>query len=187
VPRYLSLALPGAALTATLAAARFVRADLWKPLSLLLGFGALLFLGQWRDLWPRHHNSDWRAAASAVNQLASDPATPVVVPSPFLEAVPPLWSPGYPLPGFLYAHLAVYPIRGRVQLFPFTNSPAAAAHAAALSSGALSHSGRFLIYGWEPQVHYWRDWFGGRAELAGWRQRILGPFADVAVVVFEKP
>jgi hypothetical protein len=54
-----------------------------------------------------------------------------------------------------------------------------------LSRGPLSASKRFLIYGWQPQVDYWRNWFAQHREFAGWRQRRLGPFADVDVVLFE--
>jgi hypothetical protein len=35
-------------------------------------------------------------------------------------------------------------------------------------------------------VDFWRGWFSARPELAGWRIRSLGPFGDVAVMVFEK-
>jgi mannosyltransferase len=185
VPRYLQLALPGVALAATAAAARFVPLGRWRSLSALLAIGALLYLGQWRELWPRHHNSDWRAAAAAVNQFAGE--VPVICPSPFVEARPPAWRPDYPLPGFLYAHLSVYPIRGRVYLFPFESSPEADSFASTLAQGTLRESRRFLIFGWEPQVHFWRDWFGRRAEFSGWSIRRLGPFADVDVVEFVAP
>jgi len=43
-----------------------------------------------------------------------------------------------------------------------------------------------VIYGWEPQVHFWRDWFARRPEFSTWRQRHAGSFADVDVTVFEK-
>ena len=32
-----------------------------------------------------------------MNTLALGPATPVICPSPFIEARPPVWTPGYPL------------------------------------------------------------------------------------------
>jgi hypothetical protein len=150
-----------------------------------LALGVLLFLGQWRQLWPNHHNSDWRAAARSVHQLQAAGAIPVICPSPFIEARPPAWRPDYPLPGFLYAHLAVYPISGKIYLFPFENSPPAEAQASALAQGALSSSRRFLIYGWGPQVNFWRAWFARRPEFATWHQRRIGPFADVDVVLFE--
>ncbi len=188
VPRYLQLALPGAALMATALAARFIPSRYWKPIAALAAVAVLIFLGHWRELWPRHHNSDWRAAALAVNNLESAAAEiPVICPSPFIEARPPVWRPDYPLPGFLYAHLSVYPIRAPVSLLPFENSPEAEAFGATLAHSTLMPARRFLIYGWEPQVHYWRDWFSSRPELAGWRQHRLGPFADVDVVEFEAP
>jgi hypothetical protein len=187
VPRYLQLALPGAALAATALAALFIPAGRWWCVSAVLALGVLLFQGQWSQPWPRHHNSDWRAAARSVNQLEAAAAgeIPVICPSPFIEARPPAWRPDYPLPGFLYAHLAVYPISGKVYLFPFENSPPAESQASTLAQGALSSSRRFLIYGWGPQVNFWRAWFARRPEFAAWHQRRMGPFADVDVVLFE--
>jgi len=184
VPHYLELALPGTALAATAAAAYFIPSGLWRRLSVVLGIGVLGFMGNWRELWPRHHGSDWRAAAQAVNRIETQAEIPVICPSPFIEARPPVWRPNYPLPGFLYAHLDVYPIQGRIYLFPFEDSTQAEAYADSLA-GTLSGSRRFLIYGWEPQVHFWRDWFRRSPEFAGWRMRHIGPFADEDVVEFE--
>jgi hypothetical protein len=185
VPRYLQLALPGAALAATALGVHWIPSARWRQLAAAVGLGVLIFLGQWRQLWPRHHNSDWRAAARAVNQLEASSEMPVICPSPFIEARPPAWHPDYPLPGFLYAHLSVYPIRASTYLFPFEDSAEADSFASELARGRLTRSRRFLIYGWQPQVNFWRDWFVRRPEFAGWRQRRLGPFADVDVVAFE--
>ncbi len=186
VPRYLQLALPGAAMAATAAGASFIPARQWKLLAATLGFGVFLYLGQWRTLWPRHHNSDWRAAAGIVNQIAAAGAVPVVCPSPFVEARPPAWHPSYALPGFLYTHLDVYPIRGEAVLLPFETSPEAESFAASMARDALLPSHRFLIYGWGPQVNFWRDWFTNRREFAAWHSSRLGPFADVDVVEFDR-
>ena len=185
LPRYLSVALPGGVLAATFAAGLYMPSARWKPMALLLGAGVLLNMGQWHDLWPRHDISDWRAAVQKINELALGPETPVLCPSPFIEARPPAWQPDYRLPGFLYSHLLVYPIPGRPYLFPFENSPEAARLAMTLSKETLSASGRFVIYGGDRNVRYWRAWFAGRPELAGWRQTRLGPFGNVDVVVFQ--
>ena len=186
VPRYLAMSLPGAALAATVAVAWFLPARFWRRVALLMGLGALIAAGDWTELWPSHHNSDWRAAALAVNRLALPPSTPVICPSPFIEARPPAWSPDYEMPGFLYAPLLVYPVRGNVALFPFVDSPEAEDYANALLQGAVPSAGRFVIYGPNGGVHFWRDWFEKRPELAGWSHRSLGPFKDVDAVVFER-
>jgi len=187
LPRYVSLSLPGAALAAVAAAAFWVPASQWKRLAVVVAAGVLTVQGHWSQLWPRHHNSDWRAAARVVNQAAVDPRTPVVCPSPYVEAVPPVWRADYPLPGLLYSHLAVYPVRGQTVLFPFANSAQTDSTVLQLSREILTKSDRFVVYGWEPQVHYWRDWFSAHAEFAGWRLQRLGPFADVDVWVFNAP
>ena len=68
--RYVSIALPGAALAATAAAAFFIPKSKWQSLALVMGIAALIFGGQWSKLWPPHHNSDWRGASRAANALA---------------------------------------------------------------------------------------------------------------------
>jgi len=185
--RYLSIALPGAALAATAAAAWFIPKSRWQPLALAMGVAALLFSGQWEQLSPPHHNSDWRAASRAANALKLDPTTPVLVVSPFVEAKPPVWRPDYPLPGFLYCHLDVYPVVGTPYLLPYDDSPAAKQYAETLAKGTLPAAGRFLIYAGARDVRFWRDWFAARPQLAGWRSRLLGPFLDVDVALFEAP
>ncbi len=85
----------------------------------MLGVGILLFLGQWGHLWPMHEKSGWKAAAGRIQELGLGPEEPVICPSPFIEARPPIWRPDYSLPGFLYAHLSVYPIQGKIYPFPY--------------------------------------------------------------------
>jgi hypothetical protein len=185
VPRYLALSLPGAAIAATVAAAWFLPSRFRKPAAMMMGIGALAASNNWTELWPSHHNSDWRAAAQAVNQLALPPSIPVICPSPFIEARSPAWTPDYEMPGFLYAPLLVYPVRGNVVLFPFVTSPEAEDYANALVQGALPAARKFVIYGANGGVHFWRDWFEKRPELAGWSHRSLGSFKDVDAVLFE--
>ncbi len=185
LPRYLSVALPGASLAATAAASLFMPAASWKRLSALLGVGVLLLLGQWRVPWPRHDQSDWRGAVQRLDGLHLRAGTPVICPSPFIEAMPPNWRPDYPLPGFLYAHLAYYPVPGKPYLFPFEDSPEAERYAATLAHDTLETAGRFVIYGSDRKVRFWRDWFAGQPEFAGWRHQDLGSFGDVEAVLFE--
>ncbi len=186
VPRYIALSIPGTAMAATAAAALFLPARSWKPAAMLMGICALVLFGQWTEVWPPHHNSDWRAAARELNELGLPPSTPVICPSPFVEARPPAWTPDYKLPGFLYAHLLVYPLAGNAVLFPFSPTPEAEDYAIALVKGTLPGAGRFVIYGGNGPVHFWRDWFEKRPELDGWSHRNLGQFRDVDVVLFEK-
>lgn len=187
MPRYLSLSLPGAALAGTLAAAYFVPSGRWRPVTLMFGAGVLLLMGDNRHLYPPHHNSGWREASRKIQELGIAAATPVVYPSPFIEAKPPVWRPGYSLPSFVYCHLQTYPVGGTPYLLPFEMSPEAAAYAAAFTERALTTSGKFYIYGGDLNVHKWQQWFAERDELRAWRSHRLGPFGDVDVVVFEKP
>jgi hypothetical protein len=133
-----------------------------------------------------HEKSGWKAAAGRIQELGLGPGEPVICPSPFIEARPPVWRPDYPLPGFLYAHLSVYPVRGKIYPFPFEASLEAEKYAARLSRETLAGSRRFVIYGGDHNVWYWREWFAARAELSGWRRRQLGPFRDVDVVLYER-
>jgi hypothetical protein len=184
--RYLYIALPGIALTATVAAAAFVPAAYWKQMAAVLGVGVLIFHGHWNHLLPPHHNSDWRGAARAINAELAGGNNPVICPSPFIEARPPVWRSGYPIDTFLYTHLAAYPISGTRYPFPFETSLEAEQFAASLARGTLARSGKFVIYGGDRAAQFWRNWFSGRPEFAGWRIRSLGSFGDVEALVFEK-
>ena len=185
IPRYLSVALPGAALAATLAASFFIRTTLcWRLGAIILGLGVFFFVGNWQHPWTPHTNSDWRSAAAAVRTIATSD-TPVICPSAFIEAQSPVWRPDYPLPGFLYSQLDVYPTGGQQVLLPFTPSRDAEAYAHILSSDLLPRSPRFAIYGNDRNVNFWRDWFLKQPELAQWRARSLGNFGDVEAVVLE--
>jgi hypothetical protein len=188
VTRYLYIALPGAALAATLAVAYFMAADRWAPLTIAFAAGVLAMLGQWREPWPVHQGSNWRLAARTIDQWdQQNPDTPVLCPSPFIEARPPVWQPSYQLPGFLYCHLPVYPFRGKPYLLPFDDSPEAERYVQSLAAGPIPASGRFLIYGFAPSAGYWRDWFLKRPEFASWQSRSLGSFGNVVVELFERP
>ncbi|HEY6344548.1 MAG TPA: glycosyltransferase family 39 protein [Bryobacteraceae bacterium] len=187
VPRYLTLVLPGTGLAATALAACFMPLEKWTALSIALGAGVLLFMGQWTVLAPRHDNSNWRDAAHTINSLHLGPETPVIYPSPFVEAKTPVWQPDYPLPGFLYCHLLIYPVTGKPYLFPFERSPEAEQYAEELSEQTLAPAGRFLIYGGDRNVLAWRNWFRWRPEFHGWHSHRLGPFGDVEVALFESP
>lgn len=185
VQRYLYAGLPGTALAATLAAAVFVPPSHWRGLSLAFGTGVLLMMGNWTALWPAHQHSDWRGAARAINALGLGADTPILCPSPFIEARPPVWRPDYPLNSFLYSELLVYKMVGREYPFPFDNSPEAQENARALAEGALRAARLFAIYGSEGSVEKWRDWFAARPEFAQWRHRELGNFGDVKAVLFS--
>jgi hypothetical protein len=186
VRRYLFVGLPAVALLTTALVGLFIPMRNWKQAAVILGAGALLVLGQWEKLWPRHaYQEDWRTAAQRVNELPVDPDIPVVFPSRYIEATPPAWRPNYPLPSFLYAPLSVYPILGKPYLFPKANSPEAELFATHLSVETLSRSKRFLIYGRDFQVQFWRAWFSRRPEFAPWTHQSLGPFGSIDVVVFE--
>ena len=199
ITRYLSVALPGIALAATWAASCFLPARWWRRAAAVVGVGALAALGQWTLLWPPHEKSGWRQAAAEVNRVAAPADLPVICTSPFIEARWPEWRPDYPLPGFLYAHLAYYPIHGRVILFPFEDNhyftpgpslaaaePRAEAYAAQLLAGTLTVHGGFLIYGGSSSIRFWQKWFASRPELKLWNNR-RDEFGDVFVARFRAP
>jgi len=183
VPRYMDVALPGTALALAAFLALFLPVRMWRPLSLALGTGVLIFMGNWSRLWPDHENSDWRAAAQVLRQSA----LPVLCPSPFVEARPPIWRPDYPIESFLYSNLLVYPVPGKLYPFPYDFSPEAERAARRLWSDTLSRGRGFAIFGIDRQVMPWREWFRALPDTTGWRDRKLGGFGNVSVVVFEPP
>lgn len=162
VPRYLWPALPGAAVAAVVVAGAFIPPRYWRPLSAALALIVLLVMGRWSQLWPAHHNSDWRGTARGINRQSFGSDVPVICPSPFIEARPPVWRPDYPTSSFLYSQLLVYPINGKVYPFPYESSPEAREFAEELSRVTLAASGRFVIYGQDPSVRFWQEWFGAR-------------------------
>ena len=184
VQRYLYAGLPGMALAATAAAAMFLPATQWKHLALVFGAGALVIMGDWTSFWPQHQHSDWRDAALAINAQGMASNTPVICPSPFIEALPPVWRPDYPLNSFLYSQLLVYRVDGQKYPFPFESSREAEVEARRLSEGPLESSGRFALYGPAASVTRWRDWFEAQPEFADWSNRRLGSFGDVEAVMF---
>jgi hypothetical protein len=185
VPRYLSISIPGLVLSAAFVASPFLSAAHWRPAAILVGISALAILGQWDSEWPPHQHSDWRGAVAFVNQQVNSPQTAVICTSPFVEGQPPNWTPDYPLPGFLYSHLSVYPVRGHILLFPFLRRPDSESYAAGLLPQTLTAPGRFLIYGGAGNVRDWRNWFAERPELAGWHH-VLVRFGDVYVALFTQ-
>jgi hypothetical protein len=186
VPRYFSPALPGAALAATAAAAWGLPPARWRQASTVLGIAALIMAGRWQLLWPWHAEDNWRQASFEEDLAAQEPDTPVIAVSPFVEAQPPIWTPEYHLPGFFYAPLLVYPVRGRVYPFPFMRSQVAEQYAAGLLRDTLLKRTRFIVYGAGRNAAPWVRWFSSRPELARWRLSVGGAQA-VESAVFEKP
>jgi Dolichyl-phosphate-mannose-protein mannosyltransferase len=183
IPRYLSLMLPGIALTATAVAARFLRDDAWGPSAIAVGIVGLFLMGQWLNPRPWHDTDDWRAAAAAERRLADD-RTPVLCASPFIEAQPPVWTPDYPLPGFLYSHLTYYPVRGKVKLFPFTQSAESNGYARKLLNSELVPAAKFIVYGPRGGSNYLVKYLTSLPELAAWHTRTMS-FGNVTVTTFE--
>ena len=100
IPRYLSIMLPGVALSATALAARWIPPAQWNRLAALVGVGALLSLGQWTRIWPVHEHSDWRGAARQVNALALRSRHAGDLPKPFHRSPPSGVAPRLPAAGF---------------------------------------------------------------------------------------
>ncbi|MDP9054508.1 MAG: glycosyltransferase family 39 protein [Acidobacteriota bacterium] len=183
VPRYFSPVLPGIALVITAAVAVCLPHHLWKRAAALLALAALISQGNWRSVWFDHTQENWKQAASDAD-LAVESDMPVIAVSPFIEAQPPVWTPQYKLPGFLYAPWFVYPVRGRVYPFPFMRGPESEAYAASLVTEVLSKRSRFMVYGAGRNTAGWIGWFIKRPEFAGW-QVTQGGTGVVAFTLFE--
>ena len=70
---------------------------------------------------------------------------------------------------------------------PYASSTDAEQYAVSIAGGALAFSPKFVLYGQDPNVKRWQEFFSARPELAGWQVKKLGSFGDVAPVVFENP
>lgn len=184
VARYFSIAVPGMVLAATLALSAFIPSANWKPLTAILATG-ILIAGFAHGLTPPSRGSDWRGAAHTVNTLIRGAATPVLCPSPFIEAQPPAWTPNYTLPGFFYAHLAAYPIEGDPILLPARLSPEGERYVQPLIKQRIVPAGRFILYSGVYGVYQWLSWLENRPELNPWKKRHIS-FGDVELIVFER-
>jgi len=169
IMRYASLMLPGIALLVTAIVGRFLPPVNWRDAALCMGVVALALTGDWTHLWPAHERDDWRDAAALERSLALD-STPVLCPSPFIEAQPPVWTPDYPFPSFLSSHLQFYPLKGRLKLFPFQPSPESERYAADLLTTELLPAGRFITYGSTWSLENLDKFFSRRPELAQWHK-----------------
>jgi hypothetical protein len=185
IMRYASLMLPGVGLLATAIATRFLPVAWLKPAALATGLVALAFLGQWNTLWPPHEHDDWRDAA-AFERTVATADTPVLCISPFIEAQPPVWTPSYPLPGFLSSSFLYYPISGAQRLLPFQPSPESERYVQGLLGIELVPSGKFLTYGSTRAVRIMDEWFAERPELAQWH-RERAQFDMISVAVYRAP
>ena len=187
VTRYYSEAAPGVAFAAAGLSALFLPARWWRRMALGFGIGVLFLVGNWAALWPQHSPSRWREASQAIVEAGVQSGTPVICPSPFVEAQSPVWYPNYPMPDFLSCHLLRYQPPGEKYLFPFLPSPEAEKFAAELTETKLAPARRFFLYGSDRTVRYWSDWFAHQPKLIHWSCRSLGEFGDVEAVVFEAP
>jgi hypothetical protein len=185
-PRYFSPELPGAALAATALAAFYLPRPLWKKAAVVLAVAGLMWTGHWSVPWPEHSPDDWRQGASREVRAARETDTPVIAISPFIEARSPIWTPEYHLPGFLYAPLFAYPVRGRIYPFPFSISPDVEQYGVRLVRDILSKRARFIVYGGGRNAIRWAEWFARRPELAGWSYAV-NPADAIETIVFETP
>jgi hypothetical protein len=183
IARYVSLMEPGIALAATALTARFLPENGWQPAAMAVGLAAVFLMGQWFVPWPSHEPDDWRGA-SALERTFADDRTPVLCASPFIEAQPPVWTPEYPLPGFLFANLTYYPIRGKPELFPFMPSAQAQRYADSVFNEELLPAGRFVLYGSRLGTGYLFGYLAHRRELAHWRIE-QKRFGDIFIALFE--
>ena len=183
IMRYASLMLPGLALTVTAIIARTLPADSWKRAAVCMACVAIALTGDWPHLWPSHEHDDWRGAAAFERTVAVD-STPILCPSPFIEAVPPVWRPDYPFPSFLYSHLQFYSLNGRLRLFPFKPSSESNEYLQSLLATELMPAGKFVTYGSTWSVQALDRWFAGRPEMTRWHKE-SARFDSLSVVVYR--
>lgn len=184
--RYVSPMLPGAALTSTALAGLYLPERYWRRAALVLALGVLLIVTDFRQLAIGHSVENWRQASYNADLAAEEPDTPVLMVTPYIEGQPPVWRPDYKLPGFLYAPLDFYPLRGKVYPLAFQRSAEADDFATRLVRDTLSRRNRFIVYGAGRNCIGWIRFLTTFPELKGWRVSEQG--AGVVVVsVFDNP
>ncbi len=183
IGRYLSPGLPGTALMATAAAALWIPEDRWREASFALGIGVLLVMGHWTVRAPRHDNSDWRGRAGG-KPLRHRAGYARDLPQSVHRGAFARLAAGLPAARVPVRASAVYPLRGKIYLFPF-ESVDGVPYATQLTAATLAPAGRFIIYGGDRNVRFWRDWFASRPELQGWQNQ-MEKFGDVWIAVFTR-
>jgi len=183
IMRYCSLMLPAIALAVTAIVARFLPPVNWKTSALPMGLIALALTGNWTHIWPAHEHDNWRDASARERSVAVS-TTPVLCPSPFIEAHPPIWTPNYPFPSFLYSHLQFYPLNGTLKLFPFKRSVESDTYLDHLLTTELLPARKFVTYGSTWSVESLDHWFAARPEIASWHKQST-QFDNLSVVVYS--
>lgn len=133
----------------------------------------------------RHHAEDWRGAAQKVDALVTDESTPVLVHPAFIESahVPFLMDPEYR--SALLAPLARYPVRGSVILMPYDLTDRTKPYLETVVVPAIERADRFVLFTLSPTIPF-REWLDGRLAPLGFRSRLMGEYAGIQVILFER-
>jgi hypothetical protein len=183
LPRYYLAAAPGVALIAGAALRSLASAEARRTAAGALAIFAVLFLGVSRKF--QHDVQDWRGALTELRSLVKDPAIPVAIPSPFIEAhsLATLADPRFH--DALFSPLLYYGSAGKLVRLPFQLSPQAEQYAEQVTQSELGRANEFIFLSL-PNGYAQELWLRGRARAMGFLPHREQDFGVVRIVVFRR-
>lgn len=128
-----------------------------------------------------HTLEDWRAAAAAEREAVTDPDTPVLLFSGFIEAAQVSFLTDPEKASYLNAPAAMYPMEGRLIPIPFTIQGETEVHMLKVVQEELLPSDGFILVT-RGETH--KAWLDAQVAHAGFTSTLLASF-DGSVTVFE--
>jgi hypothetical protein len=181
VPRYLIGSQVGIALLAGWLVGRLRPLPAQSIACSAILLGSLVAFGSLDKLWPARAGEDWRAVIRTVREASAEAGAPVVMQSPFVEAFPERYDFTRPLPAFLYAPLAVYPLEGEIVRIPFGLNRSSQSFLETGVLPMLRGRDRFVLLN-RASPH--AGWFQSR--LPEFRARLVRESGPIQVHLFER-
>lgn len=181
IPRYLSVAAPGAALTWAVLTRRLD--SRWLRQVFVVGLVGLTVYEFWASPLTRRHELSFKPAHAFVNAIEQPNELPVLVGSAFIESNYETMPDGSNLENPLLSQTAYYPIHAPVIYLPMTlNQETVRVGTAAVQAAALRHQ-RFLAIA-APDSYKTLDWLA-EASRGSFTPRVLANFDTVVVAEFR--
>jgi hypothetical protein len=179
--RYFVSMMPAAALIAG-ATIRGLR-SIWPQLGVATVIAAF---SVWNMVLPPYLQEDWRTAAEIERDAVSDPDTPVLVHSGFIEGKQVDWLTHPERSDYLTAPASMYPLEGRVFALPYDLDAAAEIYLEQLVTSELTRSKEFILVsrGGNP----FGGWLTARLGPEGYSSTELANLSDqILVFRFARP
>lgn len=183
--RYLLSALPPLCLLAGAGIRMIGPAQSRRIVATCVVITSLLSIGTLAHTNDTGYVEDWRGAIARVNELVTDPATPVVIRPGLIESRRIDWLTDPERVPYLLAPASLYPIEGHLVPAPFGLDRPDRTYLEGVTERVLLGSDRFIVLARIDGLPIlW--WLEGRLAPAGFTSNVIGEFGSVDVVEFTK-